>query len=294
MRFALLFEGTGDHIVLESLQDDVLRFYIQNLESAQRNRFVPFDGFVNEVKSKIAAIQKITAQVNEWPPEIRPSWITALTVDQCLDQSLLNQLHADWVKSMTDPWDIQQKRLDYESDLVHMVFDQFPDDLMCPPTAVVLEKLGLLDLYRQLNSDIHRIECQFDRVRFKSSVPDWIEFLNPFGPGIASNDIAHFSIAFNHLGRTQHNKWETFDTDLVCSDQNTFHELLPFVDLRLTRSETNGYSPEYLAWCSRHKLQPSGNYICLGNIPDLEQRLSYYRGMIFNNLDQGNSFSIQL
>lgn len=292
LRFALLFQGTGDHIVLESLQDDVLRFYVQCLENAQCNRFEVFNGFVARTQSRIDDLQLLAQEVDQWPPEIRPSWISIPSAEQCLDQALLNRWHAEWVKSMIMPWDIKQKQCQYNSDLTNTVFDQFPDDLMRPTTANVLQKLGRLDRYRQLNTAIHNIESQFNQVRFQST--EWVEFPNPFGPGIASNDVSHFSMSFNHRGRTHYNKWSYFDDDLVCDDENTFREFLPFVEVRLSRSRTNGHPPEYLAWCTQHGISPGGNHVCLGNIPDLEQRLSYYRNMIFKNLAQGNSFSIQL
>jgi hypothetical protein len=293
MQFALVFAVTGNHIILDSLQDDVLSFFIKSLDRAGRNEFVSIDDFVNTTYRNILALRSAVQTILDWPQEIRPSWLQSLDVTDCFDQILLNEIHANWVSSLTEPWDIKQKKRLHNTELVASISDQFPDDIMKPPLGVVLDKLCLLNTYGLINSHLHQMESSFDRMRFGQQ-SGWTEFENPFGRSITSNDIAHLSIAFNHLGRSFYDKWLYFDSDLRTQDENTFREILPFVDIRLTRNQSCGYSVQYQEWCKNNQLQPSGTRICLGNIPDLEKNLPYYRAMMFNNLAQGNSFSIQL
>lgn len=294
MQFNLVFANSGDYIVLDSLQDDVLLYFVDQLNSHGCNSFVSTGNQTDEIRARISSLRRAAQLIHLWPEEIRPAWIKSLDRRECLDQDLLNHLHSAWVQSNTQPWDVRQKKAQYGSSIVDRVFDQLPDDAMIPPFAVVLDKLQLLDLYRQLNVLIHKVESSFDHMRFCQQQQGWIEFDNPFGSSIVSNDIAHVSIAFNHLGRTLYDKWSSFDCELNYPDENTFRELLPFVDVRLVRPQTLGYSSQYLDWCRQHNRQPSGSTVCVGNIPDLASNLTKYREMMLDNLAQGNSFSIQL
>jgi hypothetical protein len=91
-----------------------------------------------------------------------------------------------------------------------------------------------------------------------------------------------------------YNKYQTFDTDLQYNDENSYNELLGFVSLHLVPPQTIPLSKEYTDWCVTHNKKPSGDYLNIGNIPDLKKHLTDYRLVVFRNLLQPNSFSINL
>ena len=141
---------------------------------------------------------------------------------------------------------------------------------------------------------VHQLEISFKEVKFEVTDQNWIEFTNPFGKEILTNNINNFSISFNHLGRTLYNKFVYFDSNLEFDDENSFNELLGFVSIKLEQPQTIPLSSEYVNWCKHHNRVPSGDYLNIGNIPNLVEKLTDYRTIIFRNTLQNNAFSIQL
>jgi hypothetical protein len=111
---------------------------------------------------------------------------------------------------------------------------------------------------------------------------------------LATCDSCNFRISFNHLGRSLYEKYQNFDTDLACDDENTFDQLLGFVDLSLIRPRSHSFSEEYILWCKQHNKVPSGGFLNIGNLVDFENRLTDYRVVIYRNIKSSNSFRINL
>jgi hypothetical protein len=170
----------------------------------------------------------------------------------------------------------------------------FSDDIPSPPVGVVIQKLGMKNFYDNINLDLHELESAVAKNKFCTADQSWIEFENIFGTDILTNNINHFSLSFNHLGRTLYNKFLQFDHDLVFDDENSFDQLLGFVEITLQPAQTIPLSVEYVDWCCAHNKTPSGDKLNIGNIPDLPKRLTDYRKIIFQNTLQNNTFSIQL
>jgi hypothetical protein len=82
--------------------------------------------------------------------------------------------------------------------------------------------------------------------------------------------------------------------DLKHNDENSFDQLLGFVDLKLLPAQTIPLSREYQQWCQSINQVASGDNLTLGNIPDLPDRLTEYRHLIYKNLKNNNNFSIHL
>jgi hypothetical protein len=101
-------------------------------------------------------------------------------------------------------------------------------------------------------------------------------------------------LGFRHLGRTLYNKFNNFDLNLDYQDENTFDQLLGFVEIGLKMPQTVELSKEYISWCKQHNKIPSGDYLNIGNIPELYSNLTKYRQVMYRNSLQNNSFSIQL
>jgi len=297
MIFSLIFENTGDSIPFQTISNqtaDVLSYYVDNLNKQNLNKFTN-NNIGNKINQAIANLNSTIINCNEFIYELLDQYIDTYTTEEYLNQQILNKLHADWVKSQTVKYNILEKRKKYnysqQSELIHSMF---PDEIPEPPVGVIIDKLGVNEPYSNINVGVHKLERLFSEIKFQVANQNWVEFTNPFGKDLLTNDVSNFSLAFNHLGRTLYNKFVYFDHTLEYHDENSFNELLGCVELRLDPAQTIPLSVEYVNWCKIHNKVPSGERLPIGNIPDLTTHLTDYRKIIFRNTRQNNFFSIQL
>lgn len=297
MKFSLIFDSSGDSVEFETISNktaDVLSYYVYKLNEQNLNRFQSLDSG-RSVEQAIAKLHSCINQCNQFVYELLDGYIDIYSTDSYLDQSILNKLHADWVNSQALLYNIQEKRKKYmyseQSNLIH---DMFPDHIGCPPVRTILEKLGFKELYSDINKYLHQLENATLKSKFRTADQAWVEFENIFGTELLTNDIGHFSLSFHHPGRTLYNKFVCFDHGLKCDDENSFDQLLGFVEITLQPTQTIPLSMEYVNWCNTHNKTPSGQNFNIGNILDLSNRLTDYRKIIFQNSLQSNAFSIQL
>ena len=296
MKFLLVFAQSGDFIPFESVNDSILEFYIDYLNIHTFNEFVANNSqYGNVISHHIKALQNNIKDVNQWIELILDNKIEPLSDHDCLNQDILNRYHADWANRQAQPYDIVAKRQQYNySGLAEQLHDCYPDEIRFPPFSDVIAKLSVQETYYNININIHSIEMLFNNVRYRVNNQNWVSVKNPFLHQGLSHNVANFRIAFNHLGRTLYNKFLHRDVDLQYQDENTYNELLGFVDLNLNRPESIKMSTEYVTWCKSQGRVPLGNNLNLGNIPDLDKHLTDYRLVIYRNLLKNNSFSIQL
>lgn len=296
MKFLLVFAQSGDFIPFESVNDSILEFYIDYLNIHTFNEFVADKSqYGNVISQHIKALQNNIKDVNQWIELILDNKIETLSDHDCLNQDILNRYHADWANRQAHPYDIDAKRQQYNySGLAEQLHDCYPDEIRFPPFSDVIAKLSVQETYCNINTNIHNMEILFNNVRYRVNNQNWVSVKNPFLHQGLSHNVANFRIAFNHLGRTLYNKFLHRGVDLQYQDENTYNELLGFVDLNLKRPESIKMSTEYVTWCKSQGRVPLGDNLNLGNIPDLDKHLTDYRLVIYRNLLKNNSFSIQL
>jgi hypothetical protein len=298
MKFLLVFAQSGDVIPFESLNDSILEFYIDYLNTHNLNEFVSKNPNIgNVISQRISALHDSIQEVNNWieillDPDKKIK--TDSTHYYYLNQDVLNAYHDDWVNSQTCLFDIDSKRRQYNYlGLVEQVYNFYPDEIKFPTVGDIIDKLRYKETYDNINFNIHDIEESFN-IRYTVKNQNRVEIKNPFLHQGLSHNTANFKIAFNHLGRTLYNKFLHRDIDLQYQDENTYNELIGFVDLNLQPPETVEMSVEYKEWCKSHGRNPLGENLNLGNIPNLDKHLTDYRIIIYRNLLKNNSFSIQL
>lgn len=296
MNFSIVFENTKDTIVFKAIRPDVVEYFVSAIDQLGVNKFSSTSSnTITEIQSRITQLEKTVNSINTWLGPLI-GWQFELDSNSTIDQRKLNQLHADWVKSQNIIYDIEQNRQrSGYSGVAEEIHNMYPDDIRFVALGDLIDKLGKKQEYGLLNfPGIHMTESSFSRLRF-SAATDWVEIKNPFPSTYVTNDICNLYLPFNHLGRTLYNKFINFDSDLEFDDENTFNELLKFVEINLSPPQSMPYSREYIEWCSTHKKNPSGNVgIPLGNIPDLMQNLTNYRKIIVNNLSCSNAFTIKI
>lgn len=291
----MAFDNTGDEIPFDPVNQVVLDFYIDRLNQLNLNSFFSKYQQGTAIQYNIDGLKSNILEVNKWLYDLADVTFDVCDDEKYLDQRVLNKLHADWANLQHQVYDIQKKRKQFNfSGPAEQIHDMFPDDIQTPPLAVVIDKLGLSPIYNSINAPyVHKLEEMFNIVRYTVS-DTWTKLSdNPFPKTVLTNDRANISISFNHLGRTLYNKFINFDRDLEFADENSYNELLGFVTLSLLPSQTIPLSIEYVNWCKHHNKEPSGDFLNIGNIPNLYENLTKYRIIIFRNLLANNRFSIQ-
>jgi hypothetical protein len=295
MSFTLTFDHTGDTIPFEPVNQEVLEFYIDQLNQQSLNGFFPVDQqYGAKILQRINELNSCILKLNNYLCTFVDIKFNTYSTEDYLNQDVLNELHSSWANSQLMLYDIQKQREHFNfSGVVEQLHAMFPDNIPTPALGTVLSKLNLLDTYNTLNvPGIHELEKMFNSVRYTVS-KTWTKLSdNPFSKSVLSNDRANLKMSFDHLGRSLYEKFCYFDMDLKHNDENSYNEFLGYVTLSLTPSQTIPLSKEYVQWCQQHNRKPIGNFLNIGNIPDLYENLTKYRIIVFRNLLSNNRFSI--
>lgn len=288
MKFYIVFMPSGDTLPLISDKPDLLDYYISFLQQNNANQFNLISG---QKSSRLSELRQTLDRFNQTVVAQLISFDCPDNELDLLDQNLLNKIHNEWVHSNHTAFQMSDLKEKYPA--LTLLFDQISDDI---PTVIfkqICYKYDLQTLHSAINFALHKVESLFDSIKFQARFDrdwGWIETKNPFSKKYTSNSVASFSLSFNHYGRTLHNKFCTFDLDLEHDDENTFNQLLGFVQLSLLPPETIEYSPQYLEWCYKINREPGGNTITLGNIVDLEKHLLDYRKLLYKNVFSDHNF----
>jgi hypothetical protein len=296
MKFQIVFDKTGDQIDLVSVNSEVLEYYVHQLNQSGLNCFsLEGTDWVKETSQLVDQLHSSIVDTNCWISELVDSTFDTFNAEDYFSQYNLNKLHADWVNYQKIIYNIDAKRHQNNfSGVVEQIHDMFPDSERFVPVAILLSKLEKDQQYDKINLLIHKLENKFSKIHFETADHKRLEFPNIFDKSILTNNYANFCLRFRHRGRLLYDKFRWFDVDLEHEDENSFDELLGYVSLQLLPCQTIPLSTEYLQWCARHNRIPSGEHLNIGNIPDLQDRMTHYRKLIFKNLSNENNFSIYL
>jgi hypothetical protein len=297
MKFSIIFENSGDTIPFEVVHNhDLIAWFIQKADAEKCNCFFNNDDLDREIDHKLNSIHNAVSKTNE------VYWLLAdENFPQCnnlldyLDQRFLNRQHALWVESQYRLIDIDQLRFSGDSrksEIGHRLHDLYPDDIRQPAIAPVMEKLGYLYHYEEVNMTVHRLEQVFSSNREWSAKNKWanLGFDNPFVKTMVSNlDRVNFSFGYTYVGRQYYNKWQYWDSELEFTDHYNYEKLEWSFHLNLDRPETRSWSPEFLQWTSTMKVRPMATQLPIGNIIALEKNLAHYRQIVYHNAKQKNA-----
>jgi hypothetical protein len=275
--FKLVFENSNDTLSFESdINSDILTYYVDNLNKQGQNKFKSNKTFMNQ------NLTPLINEINEYFEYYTDYKFDVYKDHDYFNHHMLNKLHADWANAQFNiKVDVRSKGL----------LDHYPDDNLFPDWNNVLYKIGKVEQYNSLNTRVHQLERQFDNIRY-STDNKYLRMDNPFSKDRCTNDICNFKLAFNHLGRTLYNKFNTLDDALQANDENTFNELLGDVDISLCRPQTIPLSKEYVEWCKKLNKIPSGEFLNIGNLIDYKNKLTDHKQIVYNN--KSNSFTIKI
>ena len=163
--------------------------------------------------------------------------------------------------------------------------------------AEVMQKLGYIFAYEEVNMTVHRLESAFATDIEYSSTNKWAGhgFDNPFvDTMISSGDRVNFSFGYTYVGRQYHNKWQYWDTELEFDDHYNYEKLEWSFQLNLDRPRTITWSPEFVSWAQTQQVPLVTTQIPIANVVDLEKNLTSFRKMLYNNSKQQNAAKLVL
>lgn len=300
MRFNLIYHNSGDVIEFETVYNaNLIEWFIDQANKRTYNQFDISQGFSKKVDEHIDQCHWAVSKTNEVLYDlIDTRFAENDNLQDYLNQNFLNKQHRDWVFSQQETVDIDQLRYSdnkNKSELGWKLHDIYPDDIRNPRIAEVLNHLGYIFAYEEVNMAVHRLEKIWTYPIEFANKSRYEVVDNPFVKTFESNnDIVNFSFGYTFVGRQYYNKWQFWDTDLKQNDNYNYETLEWAFNINLDRPQTIPYSKEFLEWCKQKDVQTVSTRIPIANIVNLEDNLHYYRRMIHNNSKSNNQCYLKI
>lgn len=263
MQAKLVWESSGDEVKFAPTFPDLLEYYIDQLNSNSANTFglrhSSFDlELVSELESNIAKSKQLANKI----PFAISNWEGSV-----IDQSYLNQLHREWV----------------------FTGQQYPQ------LPMLLRLMDNKDRdFRDINNNLHKVESSFC-YEFTNYEIDPFQIHNKFGTEIIGFDMPNLVLGFDNLGRSSWEKFSNWDDVDEQRDTNNYQKLSGVVQISLNRPVTFQPPVEYVEWCRARNTEPIGWNISLGNIVDLQSKLTDIRQIFIRNAtQQSNRFFFEI
>jgi hypothetical protein len=253
----LIWENSGDEIAFKVTFPDLFDYYLDQITKKNANKFFcKTKKFSNDLVPALQnSIQNIGKFKNKLPFVI-DDWSGDL-----LDQDYLNKLHRDWVKT----------------GIAH------------PRIVSLLRAMKNADIdYRNINSNIHELENSF-KYEFVNYDQDPFQVENIFGKQITGFNIDNLMLGFDNLGRSTWEKFRNWDDNIADTDTNDYQMLSGIVDFSLCRPLVRQPPSNYIEWCQHHNVEIAGASISVGNILDLDKKLTDIRKILIRNTDEQNN-----
>jgi hypothetical protein len=253
----LVWLRTGDEISIDPIREDICRFYIEECDRLDQNRFLPRSGLPS-----VDLRGSITQHLNNLKPCLtKINFVEFDFFNDPFDQQQLNRLHERWVK-------------------LHIKH---------PNIGVLLDKIspGRSDDLEKVNTLIHKIEESFGPMVAENKDFQYID--NNFGLEILSWDHANVRIWYKGLGRPTFSKWLFYDNNAVDADTNDFLEFSGILKMNLMRPHSIQMPAEYVEWCRHHNTTAAGRYLNVGNFSHIEENLTEYRHLFVRNFSEADN-----
>ena len=299
MKFSLVFNKSGDTLPFEvKYNHELFEFFVEHANTQSQNSFANDQEIYRDLDKKITHLHWAVSKTNEVLYDlVGTSFQQHTDLENYLDQQFLNKLHSDWVFSHYHDINIDDLRCSTnipQARLGSVLHEMFPDEIRIVKTAPIMEKLGYIYPFREVNMGIHRLEHSFTNMEFKAD-DKWAVFDNPFLDNmISNNDVVNFSFGYTYVGRQYYNKFKHFDSNLDCPDHYNYETLEFAFQLNFSRPETIPFSEEALNWVAGQNIKLVAEQIPIANIIDLENNLVEYRKMLYRNSRDNNRVKIVL
>ena len=301
MKFSLVFDTSGDIIPYEVVYNhELFEFFVNQTNQQKQNSFSNQCKLYKELDKKITHLHWALSKTNEVLYSlVGKSFEQQSNLENYLNQDFLNKTHCDWVFSQLEVADINKLRFSDNSNVSSLgwkLHELYPDEIRIVKTSELLEKLGYIYPYEEVNMGVHRIESAFNKTNLEfSAEAKWEVFSNPFKDTIVTNNsIVNFSFGYTYVGRQYYNKFEYFDDNLKYNDHYNYENLEFSFQLSLQKSQTIDFSSEAKLWAEEKNIQLVANQIPIANIPNLSENLFEYRKILYRNSRDNNRACIVL
>lgn len=290
MRFNIQFENSNDVLPFVSVHEGLTEWYIDRLNENNLNSFnfksnPSFKDLIDEMYDSVMQHNKVMSCINFPEFEVNDR-------RELLNPWLLNYMHSEWVRSKSLPVNV---------DSVGPELRKFVPDGVDEITAInALSHFNQINQFDVINYTIHKCERGTSKLKiFRSGMNDYsdhqsyILFDNEFGNSIITNNQCSLYLGFNLEGRNRRDKFKYHDKDYEFTDENNYKFLSTRMVLDFSPQETIGYSKEYIRWCKKHNIEPTGSRVNLGNLIDLEDNVFDYKRIVYNNQIAMNNFTLK-
>lgn len=301
MKFSLVFDNSGDALPFTvKYNHDLFAFFVEKTNNANQNSFSNHCCLFRQVEPKLTHIQWALSKTNEVLYDLtRYSFKQQSELENYLDQNFLNMTHCEWVNSQKYIVDIDQlmhSSNHNEARLGNKLHEMYSDDIRQVKVAEIMDKLGYLYPYEEVNMAVHRLESQFNKsnLEFKAD-QKWNVFDNPYvDQFISNNDVVNFSFGYTYVGRQYYDKFVNFDNELQYSDHYNYEQLEYAFQLNLLKPQTIPFSSEYNEWSKRLGVKQVANQIPIANLSDIDTNIFEYRKILYRNSRDNNRAKIIL
>jgi hypothetical protein len=301
MKFSLVFDNSGDTLPFEVIYNHKLfEFFVTQSNTELQNSFSNRRELFKELDKKITHLHWAISKSNEVLYSlIGKSFDQQTNLENYLDQNFLNKIHCNWAFSQSELVNIDELRFSGNSTISSFgwkLHEMYPDEIRIVPIGSILEKLGYIYPYEEVNLGVHRLESAFNKLNLEFSADaKWEVFPNPFKETmVTNNSIVNFSFGYTYVGRQYYNKFEYFDDDLKYNDHYNYENLEFSFQLNLQKAQTIEFSPEAMLWAKEKNVPLITNQIPIANIPNLTENLFEYRKVLYRNSRDNNRARIVL
>jgi hypothetical protein len=301
MKFSLVFDNSGDTLPFNVVYNhELFEFFVEKTNADGQNSFSNHQCLFKQIESTLTQLHWSLSKTNEVLYDlIKKSFDQQDILTNYLDQDFLNKTHCEWVRSQRCSVDIDILRhsaVASQAKIGNMLHDMYPDEIRQVKIAPILEKLGYIYPYEEVNMSVHRLESAFNKttLEFKAD-QKWNVFDNPFtNTMLSNNDIVNFSFGYTYLGRQYYDKFSNFDTSLQYNDHYNYETLEFAFQLNLAKPQTIPYSSEFVEWTNQHNVRPITSQLPIANLANIDSNLFEYRKILYRNSRDNNRARIVL
>ena len=301
MKFSLVFDNSGDTLPFDVVYNhELFEFFVEKAKASSQNSFSNHQYLFKQVDQKLTHLHWALSKTNEVLYDlIKKSFTQQDILTNYLDQDFLNKTHCEWVQSQRHIVDIDALRhsaIASQAKIGNMLHDMYPDEIRQVKIAPILEKLGYIYPYEEVNLGVHRLENIFNKMNLEFKADQkWEVFDNPFAKTmISNNDVVNFSFGYTYIGRQYYNKFDHFDNNLQYDDHYNYETLEFAFQLNLAKPQTIPYSSEFVEWTNKHNVRPITTQLPIANLANIDSNLFNYRKILYRNSRDNNRARIVL
>lgn len=295
MEFSIVFDNSGDVLPFHAVNPGLVEHYIDSVISKDINNFQS-DDRIDYINQKLSKLHHTIIETNKF---LHLYGLEKIDDSNLFDQYFLNKCHANWASSHEIIFNIDDMRFLSDDEEVRAEFaavhELYPDEIRDVQLSDILMKRNRLGVYEDLNSDIHYFEASFRRIILNAVSTEYYTTIpNISDESIITNDICNLKVSYHVKGRTLYDKFMFFDMNLEHDDENNHKTQSTRLELSLAQPQTIPVSKEYIAWCKTHNRYPTGDFLNLGNLKNIQSKLTDYRHIVHRNLVNDNNCKLHI